>query len=147
MAYIHTCPKCSKQYTVYYDGEYICDCGECFEYPARSKHSKRKYRQTMPTYLDSSSRSMIRKSRHVYHRNWSGKMPTNDCPVAKGALIFAILSLVSFGILAPPALIMGFAARNLIADKRYRYTGDGLAIAAIIIGTISLICWGVWLMI
>jgi len=89
---------------------------------------------------------MIRKGRHIYHRNITAKLPSKECPIARGALIFAILSIVSFGLLAPPALIMGFAARNMIADKRYRYSGDGLAVTAIIISTISMICWGFWLM-
>jgi len=143
MSYIHTCPNCSKQYTVYYDGEYICECGSTFEYPKISK--KKKQRHSPSTYyMDSPSRSIVRKTRSRYAYN---NVLVEECPLAKGAFIMALLSVVSFGLLAPPALILGFAARTMIADKRYRYTGDNLAIGAIIISTISMICWGMWLLI
>ena len=33
MANIYTCPTCSRRYTIYLDGDYICECGNVFAYP------------------------------------------------------------------------------------------------------------------
>ena len=33
MPNIYTCPKCRHRYTIYHDGDYICDCGNVFSYP------------------------------------------------------------------------------------------------------------------
>ena len=140
MAYIHTCKYCSKQYTVYYDGEYICECGAVFQYPVNPK--KERHHHSLSTYyMDSPSRSIKRRTKtHYSHK----LMLVEECPLAKGAFIMALLSVFSFALLAPPALILAFAARTMISDKRYHYTGDNIAIAAIIISLISLICWGMW---
>jgi len=32
----------------------------------------------------------------------------------------------------------------MIANPRYRYTGDGTAVAGIIVATLSLAAWSVW---
>lgn len=33
MASIYTCPACRRRYTIYKDGDYICECGNVFCYP------------------------------------------------------------------------------------------------------------------
>ena len=146
MGFIYTCHQCGKQYTVYEEGDYICDCGDLFHFPAATSSITANYVATAPVFLDSSSRSVkkhIRYKRsfrpHIVHAK------IEDCPLAKASLICAFLSLPFFGILALPALILGFAARMMISNPKYRYTGDGVAIAGIIIATVSLSVWGVWL--
>jgi predicted amidohydrolase len=70
----------------------------------------------------------------------------DECPLAQASLLCALLSVPFFGVLAFPALILGFAARSMIANPKYRYTGDGVAGAGIIIATISLAAGAVGLM-
>ena len=146
MAFIYTCQQCSKQYTVYEEGDYICDCGDRFHYPSATSSITANYVATAPLFLDSSSRSV---KRHIqFNRSFRPhitKVKIEDCPLAKASLICAFLSLPFFGILALPALLLGFAARMMISNPKYRYTGDGVAIAGIIIATISISAWGMWL--
>lgn len=33
MASIYTCPDCRRRYTIYDDGDYLCECGRIFAYP------------------------------------------------------------------------------------------------------------------
>ena len=33
MPNIYTCPTCRRRYTIYHDGDYICECGNVFSYP------------------------------------------------------------------------------------------------------------------
>jgi hypothetical protein len=144
MAYIYTCQNCSRQYTVFEDGEYICECGRTFQYPAVMSQTRANLTAAVPSYIDSSSRSVRRSVKfHTTTRSRSIARQT-ECPLAKGALICAIISLFSFGVLSLPAMIMGFAARMMIADKRYHYTGDTAALSGIIIATISFSIWTVW---
>lgn len=146
MAYIYTCNICGRQYTVYEEGNFICDCGDRFHYPSATSAITSNYVATAPKFIDSSSRSVKRQIQFNNHfRPHIKKVRIEDCPLAKASLICALLSLPFFGILAIPALLIGFAARIMISDPRYRYAGDGTAIAGIIVATISLSGWGVWL--
>lgn len=145
MAYIYTCQHCSKQYTVYEEGDYVCECGSQFHYPAVAAALQANLTVADPIFMDSSSKSIKRNTKYIYHNTRSrGIAKTTECPLAKGSLICGVLSLLFFGVLAPPALIMGFAARMMIADKRYHYSGDNIALTGIIIATISFSCWAVW---
>lgn len=146
MAYIFTCQYCNRQYSVYEEGNYVCACGNQFHYPAAVATLQANFTLAEPIYTDSSSKSVKRST--IYHcssHRSRSIFRTKECPLAKISLICACLSLLFFGILAIPALIMGFAARIMIADKSFHYTGDNIALAAIIISTISFSCWGVWL--
>ena len=145
MAYIYTCQCCTKQYTVYEEGDYVCNCGRQFHYPAVAPALHANLTVAEPIYMDSSSKSVKRSIKYHYNNTKSrGIARTFECPLARGSLICAVLSLPFFGVLAPPALIMGFAARMMIADKSYHYTGDLVALTAIIIATISFSAWGIW---
>ena len=145
MAYIYTCQHCSKHYTVYAEGDYVCECGNLFHYPAGIPSVQANLTCAEPVYIDSSSKSMKRSTTYHYNSTHSrGIAKATECPLAKGSLICAILSLLFFGVLAPPALIMGFAARLMISDRRYHYTGDNIALSGIVIATISFTAWGVW---
>ena len=141
MAYIYTCQYCSKQYTVYEDGDYVCECGGSFHYPA-TPTLQANLTVADPVYIDSSSKSVKRSTK--YHYSSKGISKHTECPLARGSLICAVLSVLFFGVLAPPALIMGFAARMMIADKRYHYTGDTIALSGIVIATVSFAAWSVW---
>ena len=33
MKSIYTCPECRRRFTIYQDGDYLCDCGRIFYYP------------------------------------------------------------------------------------------------------------------
>lgn len=33
MPSIYTCPTCRRRYTIYHDGDYICECGNVFSHP------------------------------------------------------------------------------------------------------------------
>ena len=33
MASIYTCQTCRRRFTIYRDGDYLCDCGKVFSYP------------------------------------------------------------------------------------------------------------------
>ena len=146
MAFIYTCQQCGKQYTVYEEGDYICDCGTRFHYPSATSSITANYIATAPLFIDSSSRSLKRHIKFNQNpRHHIKKVKVEDCPLAKISLICAFLSLPFFGILAIPALLLGFAARIMISNPKYRYTGDGVAIAGIVVATISLSAWGVWL--
>ena len=145
MAYIYTCQHCNKQYTVYAEGDYVCGCGNLFHYPAGMPVSQANLTIAEPIYIDSSSKSLKRNTKYHYNGTHSrGIAKTTECPLAKGSLICAVLSLIFFGVLAPPALIMGFAARLMISDRRYHYTGDNIALTGIVIATLSFTAWGVW---
>jgi len=52
--------------------------------------------------------------------------------------------LVFFGITSLPALILGFAARMMIADPYYNYKGEGMALGGIILAILGCIGWGLW---
>lgn len=57
---------------------------------------------------------------------------------AKASMIFGILSLVCFGILAGiPAVILGHMSRSNIRKSMGRLKGDGMALAGLIMGYIS----------
>jgi hypothetical protein len=145
MAYIYSCGNCNAQYTVYEEGDYVCKCGNTFHYPVMAPVMQSNLSATDAVYMDSSSRSMKRSTKyHNIHSRAYSFTGGSECPLARGSLICAVLSLLFFGILAPPALIMGFAARVMIADKRYHYTGDSVALSGIIIATISFSAWGIW---
>ncbi|MBN1863866.1 MAG: DUF4190 domain-containing protein [Victivallales bacterium] len=145
MSYIYTCQHCSKQYMVDEDGEYLCECGRVFHYPMASSSFKAHLSGLAPSYADSSSagirRAGLRPRGRRHNRHFQH---LSECPLAKSSLICAVLSIFFFGVLAPPALIMGFAARMMIADKSYHYSGDDLALWGIAIATISLSAWSVW---
>ena len=145
MAYIYTCRYCRQQYTVYEDGDYVCECGSSFHYPVAAPVLRANFTVAEPVYIDSSSKSVKKNTKYHYSNIGSkGIAKQTECPLAKGSLICAVLSVLFFGILAPPALIMGFAARMMIADKRYHYTGDTIALSGIVIGTLSFAAWSVW---
>ena len=147
MAYIYTCTVCGRQYSVYEESDYICDCGDRFHYPSATSSITANYATTALQFIDTSSGSLKRHIQYNNHfRPHIKKVNIEDCPLAKASLICALLSLPLFGILALPSLILGFAARIMIGNPRYRYTGDGIAIAGIIVSTISLSAWGVWLL-
>ncbi len=144
MSYIYTCQKCSKQYMVDEEGEYICGCGRVFHYPSASSSWKAHLSGSAASFADSSSASIIRTGTHTNRRHHRHSHQLSECPLAKSSLICALLSILFFGVLAPPALIMGFAARMMIADKSYHYSGENLALWGIAIATISLSVWTVW---
>ena len=144
MAYIYTCQDCGRQYTVYQDGEYVCDCGGVFQYPVATSGSKAGYATTAPVFIDSSSRS-VRKGNYIKRRVGRSLLRKKQCPLATVSLIMAVLSIPLFGVLALPALVLGVAARIMIADRRYCYYGDGTAVAGIILATLALAGWGFWL--
>ena len=33
VASIYTCPNCRRRFTIYRDGDYLCECGKVFFYP------------------------------------------------------------------------------------------------------------------
>jgi hypothetical protein len=143
MGYIYTCQQCGKQYTVYEEGDYICNCGDRFHYPSATSSITANYIAEAPAFLDSSSRSIKRQIHYNRSfRPYITKVPIEDCPLAKASLICALLSLPFFGILALPSLLLGFSARVMISNPNPRYTGDGIAVAGIIIATISSPAWG-----
>jgi type IV pilus assembly protein PilA len=58
---------------------------------------------------------------------------------ATGSLVLGILSLVGFSILAGiPAVVLGHISRKEIRESRGRLTGDGMALAGLITGYISI---------
>ncbi len=140
MAYIHTCQNCGRQYTVYKEGAYICDCGALYQYPAISA-PKARYAATAPVCLDASSRSFKRSERsrrEFYHPH---HLRVEECPLAKASLLCAILSIPFFGLPALPGLVFGFGARVMIANPKYHYIGNGTATAGIVVSTISITVW------
>jgi hypothetical protein len=58
-------------------------------------------------------------------------------PGAVGALIFGIVGLLACGFFGIPAIVMGSRARQQIAASGNRYGGDGMALAGVILGWIS----------
>ena len=143
MEFIYTCQQCGKQYTIYEEGDYICGCGNRFHYPSATSCITANYVATPPVFIGSETGSF---KKHIQFHQDIRDAQIEDCPLAKISLICAFLSIPFFGILAIPALILGFAARMMISTPKYRYTGDGIAIAGIVIATISLSAWGIWLM-
>ena len=143
MAYIHTCQSCGRQYTVYKEGSYICDCGALYQYPAISA-PKAKYAATAPVCIDASSRSFKRSERHGRNAYHLHRIRVEECPLAKASLVCAILSIPFFGLLALPALIFGFGARVMIASPKYHYVGNGTATAGIVVATLSVAAWAVY---
>ncbi|NOY75875.1 MAG: DUF4190 domain-containing protein [Kiritimatiellaeota bacterium] len=143
MAYIYTCQECGRQYSVYQDGEYVCDCGCLFEYPVATAGANAGYATAAPVFIDSSSRGVKRDS-YIAHRGGRALLKKKQCPLATVSLIMAVLSIPLFGVLALPALIFGVAARIMIADRRFRYYGDGTAVAGIVIATFAIAGWAVW---
>ncbi|MBI3880075.1 MAG: DUF4190 domain-containing protein [Verrucomicrobia bacterium] len=64
--------------------------------------------------------------------------------LAVWSLVLGILSLVCFSILAGiPAIICGFMARSRIRASGGTLTGDGLALAGLILGFLSIVWLGV----
>lgn len=58
---------------------------------------------------------------------------------ATGSMVLGILSLVGFSILAGiPAVVLGHISRREIRESRGRLTGDGMALAGLIMGYVSL---------
>lgn len=145
MSYIYTCNSCTKQYTVYAEGDYICDCGNMFHYPSIAPILKYNFSTPQPQFDDSATQS-VQISKKFHAKKYKSRSFANqrECPLAKTSLICAILSVIFFGILALPALIMGVFARMLIADKKYNYSGDGVAISAILLSVVSFAAWGSW---
>lgn len=143
MSYIYTCQRCRKQYMVYEEGEYICECGRLFHYPSVAGSWKAHLSGSVSAYPDIPRHGQALSSK-TRRGNGRGFSPSSECPLAKSSLICAILSIIFFGVLAPPALIMGFAARMMIADKSYHYTGDNIALTGIIIATLSFAAWSLW---
>ncbi|MCK5844423.1 MAG: DUF4190 domain-containing protein [Victivallales bacterium] len=143
MAYIYTCQECGRQYTVYQDGEYVCDCGDIFQYPVATSGEKAGYATTAPIFIDSSSRG-VRRDSYISRRSGRSLLRKKQCPLATVSLLLAVLSVPLFGVFALPALIFGVAARIMIADRRYSYYGDGTAVAGIVIATLALAGWSVW---
>ena len=143
----YRCTSCGREYSVSVEGDYLCECGVQFHYPSAASAKSANYAVAAPQYIDSSSRSV---KRHVrFARNSlvrSKRLPSVDCPLSKASLICAFLSLPFFGITAIPGLLLGFGARVMISNPKYRYKGDGVAIAGIVLSTLSLCLWGVWLM-
>jgi hypothetical protein len=67
-----------------------------------------------------------------------GYQPTETDKGARTSLILSIVSLVICGvILGPAAVVEGVKARRRIRDSNGRLTGDGMALAGIIIGVIA----------
>ncbi|MFJ6982406.1 MULTISPECIES: DUF1707 and DUF4190 domain-containing protein [unclassified Streptomyces] len=67
--------------------------------------------------------------------------PTNGKAV--GAMICGVLTTMTFGITGIPAVILGHTARNEI--RRTGESGDGLAMAGIVLGWISVAGWAFFL--
>ena len=113
MAYIYTCTICGRQYSVYEEDDYICDCGNRFHYPSATSSITASYAATAPLFIDSSSRSLKRHIQYNdYFRPHIKKVHIENCPLAKASLICALLSLPFFGILALPALLLGLVQES-----------------------------------
>jgi hypothetical protein len=65
-----------------------------------------------------------------------------ECFMAKVSFICGILGLVFFGLLSLPALFIGLAAREKIADRKNQMTGMWMAIAGMVSGIVGCIIWG-----
>ena len=139
----YKCINCGKEYSIPQPGTYMCDCGATFNFPPRNPVTKANYTLTMPSYTDSSSRS-VKKHVRFYQPVHIRKVPVTDCPLAKISLILAFISIPFFGLTAIPALLFGIGSRYMISNPRYRYTGDGIAVAGIILSTLSIVTWGLW---
>jgi hypothetical protein len=76
-----------------------------------------------------------------------GYQPTQTDKGARTSLILSIVSLLICGvILGPAAIVEGVKARKRIRESNGRLTGDGMALAGIIIGVIATVA-AVFLMI
>jgi hypothetical protein len=141
MASVYTCPYCHRRYTIYRDGDYLCDCGRVFFYPPLLASEKANFIALNPAFVDSSSQSVKRTSppdsRRRSHR-------AQDCPLARASLICGIVGLLFFGITSLPGVILGIAAKLMIADPYYNYKGDHLAMLGVITSLLGAIVWGVW---
>ena len=64
--------------------------------------------------------------------------PVGTCSNARTSLILGIVSFFCCGIITGPiAIVLGVKARREIADSQGRLTGDGMAIAGIVLGIIA----------
>jgi len=142
MASIYTCPYCRRRYTIYHEGDYLCDCGRIFFYPPLLASEKANFVTLSPTYLDSASKSVRRTFRasDSARRRAGGR----DCPLARASLICGILGLLFFGITSLPGLLLGIAGRIMIADPYYHYRGEGMALTGIVLSVVGAIAWSVW---
>lgn len=143
---IYTCPYCLRSYSVEREGDYMCDCGRHFFYPPMQSSKSSKYTCTAPVYIDSTSKSVRKKSNLNMGRKGCSRSRTGeDCPLARASLVCGVTGLIFFGILSIPALILGFAAAILIADPFYNYRGNWMAVSGILMGLVGTITWGGWL--
>ncbi len=143
MREVYTCPSCRRQYTVEYEGDYLCECGLAFHYPeTRPFPSSNMAVAAMPHAHDSASRSMRKSTRFHRAQTRSGKIRKSriDCPLARASLICGILGVIFFGLLSVPAFILGMTASCMIARSN-RYKGAGLAIAGLILGIFGCVIW------
>jgi hypothetical protein len=62
--------------------------------------------------------------------------------MAKASFLCGILGLVFFGLLSLPALFIGIAAREKIADRKNKMTGMWMANFGILAGIAGCIIWG-----
>jgi hypothetical protein len=143
MASVYTCPYCHRRYTIYRDGDYLCDCGRVFFYPPLLSSEKANFIALAPAYADSASRS-VRRTAPAESRRRTARGAV-DCPLARISLICGLLGVVFFGITSLPGLVLGIAAKLMIADPYYNYKGDGLALGGIFSSLLGIIVWGLWL--
>ena len=141
MASVYTCPYCRRRYTIYRDGDYLCDCGRVFFYPPLLSSEKANFIALNPAFVDSASQSVRRTSQPDSRRHAHG---AKDCPLARASLICGIIGLLFFGITSLPGLVLGIAAKLMIADPYYNYKGDTIAMSGMITSLLGTIAWGVW---
>ncbi|GEM_PF-3673917 len=143
---IYTCPYCLRSYSVEREGDYMCDCGRHFFYPPMQSSKSAKYSVSAPVYIDSSSKSVRKKTNvNVGRKSRTKGGSGEDCPLARVALVCGIIGIIFFGILSIPALILGVSAKIIISDPFYNYRGNYMALGGIILGALGTICWGYWL--
>ena len=120
---IYTCPYCLRSYSVEREGDYMCDCGRHFFYPPMQSSKSAKYSVSAPVYIDSSSKSVRKKTNvNVGRKSRTKGGSGEDCPLARVALVCGIIGIIFFGILSIPALILGVSARS---SYRIRSTTTG----------------------
>lgn len=75
--------------------------------------------------------------------------PQKETPgSAVASLVLGILGMILIGPLgAIPAIICGHLARTKIKQKPHTYTGDGLAVAGLVLGYVSLVIFAVVVMV
>lgn len=70
---------------------------------------------------------------------WPVHRPVENNGLAIAALVCGVMFI------GPPALIMGIMARKQIAASGGQQTGDGLALAGVILGAMGTALWGLYL--